>query len=256
MTAIHRKYDPGDRRKSRMRYFRFFCYALFFLIMAIVLFGPKSCRRRIWNFSIGRLFQFSVADRIGEFGPAALERLQLPGNRTPDALRLIALKEERLLELQGKFLPDRSWRLIKVYPFRAASGVAGPKLKEGDGQVPEGIYEIESLHPNSRFHAALKIAYPSREDIEAAGRDGRASGCLGSAIMLHGSGGSIGCIAVADPDIEEIFTLAASCGTGRVRILIAPFDFRLRPLPVPVPGEPVWLPERYRRLKQEMMKQE
>ena len=57
MTAIHRKYDPGDRRKSRMRYFRFFCYALFFLIMAIVLFGPKSCRRRIWNFSIGRLFQ-------------------------------------------------------------------------------------------------------------------------------------------------------------------------------------------------------
>ena len=206
MTAIHRKYDPGDRRKSRMRYFRFFCYALFFLIMAIVLFGPKSCRRRIWNFSIGRLFQFSVADRIGEFGPAALERLQLPGNRTPDALRLIALKEERLLELQGKSLPDRSWRLIKVYPIRAASGVAGPKLKEGDGQVPEGIYEIESLHPNSRFHAALKIAYPSREDIEAAGRDGRASGSLGSAIMLHGSGGSIGCIAVADPDIEEIFT--------------------------------------------------
>lgn len=188
--------------------------------------------------------------------PAALERLQLPGNRTPDALRLIALKEERLLELQGKFLPDRSWRLIKVYPIRAASGVAGPKLKEGDGQVPEGIYEIESLHPNSRFHAALKIAYPSREDIEAAGRDGRASGSLGSAIMLHGSGGSIGCIAVADPDIEEIFTLAASCGTGRVRILIAPFDFRLRPLPVPVPGEPDWLPERYRRLKQEMMKQE
>lgn len=74
---------------------------------------------------------------------------------------------------------------IKSYPILAASGSIGPKLRESDMQVPEGVYQIESLNPNSQFHLSLRVNYPNEFDREQARIDGRAQ--LGGDIMIHGS---------------------------------------------------------------------
>ena len=71
--------------------------------------------------------------------------------------------------------------------------------------------------------------------------------------MLHGRGGSIGCIAVDNPDIEEIFMLAAHVDLSAIQLLIAPYDFRIHPLPAEKASEPAWLPERYRDLQTKML---
>ena len=74
-------------------------------------------------------------------------------------LVLLALKEERMLEVWGR-LKSGELELIKRYPFTWFSGGPGPKLREGDGQIPEGIYAIEYLNPNSQFHLSMKLNYP------------------------------------------------------------------------------------------------
>ncbi len=65
-----------------------------------------------------------------------------------------------------------------------------PKFKEGDGQIPEGIYGIEYLNPNSKFHLSMKINYPNSFDKEMAKIDNRKN--LGGDIMIHGSNKTIG----------------------------------------------------------------
>lgn len=213
----------------------------------LFVFVPESWLRRGWNWSIGRLFQHTVESRLRQFGPAALARLEL--GFIPEKLDIIALKEERILELWGSRGSGKP-ELLKSYPVLAASGTAGPKLKEGDGQVPEGFYSIESLHPNSSFYLALKIAYPSEEDKRIAIAEKRNPDQLGSAIMLHGKGGSTGCIAVSNEAIEEIFALAARTGIQNIRLFICPYDFRHQS--PPENRMPAWLSERYRRLELEL----
>ena len=70
------------------------------------------------------------------------------------------------------------------------------KLKEGDGQVPEGIYHIDSLNPNSMFHLSIRLDYPNSFDKQQGKIDGRKE--LGSDIMIHGNTCSSGCLAIGD----------------------------------------------------------
>ena len=35
----------------------------------------------------------------------------------------------------------------------------GPKLKEGDKQVPEGLCKVESLNPNNLYHLEIGRAH-------------------------------------------------------------------------------------------------
>src|SRR5690606_33287906 len=110
------------------------------------------------------------------------------------------------------WVPDAhgAWVAVHQYPVLAASGQAGPKLREGDRQVPEGFYAIESLHPNSRFHLALRVNYPNQSDRQRAAEDGRTN--LGGDIMIHGSNASVGCLAMGDPAAEDLFVLVADVG--------------------------------------------
>lgn len=119
-------------------------------------------------------------------------------------LNLCISKMKKILKLYGG---DSSSILkqIKVYNVLAASGKQGPKLIEGDQQVPEGIYRLESLNPNSLYHLSLRTNYPNQFDKEKAKIDAREN--LGSDIMIHGKDLSIGCIAVGDEAIEELFIL-------------------------------------------------
>jgi len=198
--------------------------------------------------------RFTVNDRLDQIYARAAKGLggELGEGRLPARMRLVMLKQEKQLELHVKFSITNSWQHIKTYHVVAASGRAGPKLLEGDRQVPEGVYGIESLNPNSNYYLALKVAYPSKEDVEMARRDGRRTDNLGSFIMIHGNGGSIGCIAVGDADIEEIFWLAARVGTRNVELLSAPYDFRVKPVATPA-DSPRWMEERYLRLREKMM---
>jgi len=131
-----------------------------------------------------------------------------------------AFKEERELELFVENKATGKYDLFRTYPIVAASGDLGPKLAEGDGQVPEGFYYVppSAMHPNSRYHLAFNIGFPNEFD--------RTNGRTGSFIMIHGSYASIGCLAMTDGKIEEIYTVCQAAHKGGqpfFRVHIFPF---------------------------------
>jgi murein L,D-transpeptidase YafK len=161
----------------------------------------------------------------------------------PSQITLIALKKEKLLELW--FESGDTIVKIKSYPILAASGHLGPKLKEGDKQVPEGVYGIEYFNPNSLFYLSMKISYPNAFDHSQAAKEGRQK--LGGDIFIHGKASSIGCIAIGDEAIEELFYLSTLIGKEDINIIMSPYDFRLQPLPM-VYDKP-WIEDLYIEIK-------
>jgi hypothetical protein len=156
----------------------------------------------------------TVDERLVQFGETARGRWKPYFDRAktaypPAGVKLVALKTEKVLQVYAVEKSGRG-RWIRSYPILAASGIPGPKLQEGDGQVPEGIYPIESLNPNSRFHVALRVGYPNMFDSFQAARDGRTR--LGGDIMIHGSSVSVGCLAMGNEAAEDLFVLAADTG--------------------------------------------
>jgi murein L,D-transpeptidase YafK len=127
-------------------------------------------------------------------------------------------KESRELEL---WLQDdkSAWRLFRVYPIACFSGELGPKTREGDMQAPEGFYSFaaKQLNPASRYHLAFNVGYPNAYDL--------AHQRTGSLIMVHGDMCSIGCFAMTDPVIEEIYLVveAALKRSGSVPVHVFPF---------------------------------
>jgi murein L,D-transpeptidase YafK len=119
----------------------------------------------------------------------------------PGELYLRALKHERELEV---WAGPRGGPLVKVktYPICAASGEPGPKRQEGDLQVPEGFYSIDLFNPRSAFHLSMRVSYPNAADRLLGYRP------LGGAIMVHGNCVSIGCLAIQDGPIEELYVMA------------------------------------------------
>jgi len=116
----------------------------------------------------------TVADVIEQCGEAANARLAPAFSRAgvaypPAQVALLGFKTERALEVWAS--EQEEWHFIKVYPIKGASGIAGPKLREGDRQVPEGVYRIIGLNPNSSYHLSFNLGYPNRYD-RAHGRTG------------------------------------------------------------------------------------
>ncbi|MBR5889341.1 MAG: L,D-transpeptidase family protein, partial [Akkermansia sp.] len=129
------------------------------------------------------------------------------------------IKEDWELELWIREA-DNSWRIIKTYEIEAMSGKLGPKTAEGDKQTPEGFYRVykSSLNPRSAYHLSFNIGYPNSYD--------RQLGRTGSFIMIHGGDDSIGCFAMTDPVIEEIYTMvneAFNAGTKCIPVQVYPF---------------------------------
>ena len=184
----------------------------------------------------------TVAERVGQCGKAARERLA-PAFRAagvsypPERFLLAGFKAEKELHLFASG-SGRAPIFVKAWPILAASGRLGPKLREGDGQVPEGLYRIESLNPNSLFHLSLRLDYPNASDRARGREDGRSR--LGGDIMIHGGAASIGCIAVGDVAIEELFVLAADAGWEKARVVLSPVDFRRRALPADFRSPAPW----------------
>lgn len=169
----------------------------------------------------------------------------------PAKAALLVIKNLNELQVYASAQSSGHLQFIHSYKVLAASGVLGPKLKEGDHQVPEGLYEISSLEPNCPFHLGLRVNYPNSFDLMHAKEDGRES--PGSDILIHGSDCSIGCIAVGDEASEDLFVLAADLKAS-IPVLIAPVDFRKVQLEHVPKKAPVWLPELYEQIRKEFAK--
>lgn len=134
----------------------------------------------------------------------------------------IANKEEQRLDVYYRADSARTYTFLKTYKFTAQSGSVGPKLQEGDRQIPEGIYKIEYLNPNSSYYLSMKVNYPNAFDRKMAEKDYRTN--LGGDIFIHGKSASIGCIAIGDKSIEELFTLVALTGKEKIEVIILPWN--------------------------------
>ena len=168
-------------------------------------------------------------------------------NKYPAQLLLLAFKSEQILEMYAVINDAKI--LIESYPFTGFSGTIGPKLKNGDKQIPEGIYSVEYLNPNSKFYLSIKINYPNDFDREKASLDGRED--LGGDIFIHGKSNTTGCIPVGDEAMEEIFVLAAKADISKIKVIICPQDFRKNEK-YPVIPQINWSEELYDNLKKEL----
>ena len=196
----------------------------------------------------------TVDDRVAEFGDVVRARLapqfEAAGvSYPPRELTFVAIKDERRLEVYAAG-GDGVVRYVCAYPVLGASGVLGPKLREGDRQVPEGIYRVPELNPNSDFHLSIRLNYPNEFDHANAAAEGRTN--LGGDIMIHGDSRSRGCLAMGDPAAEDLFVLSALTGIGNITVILTPTDFRVGRAPELPSNAPAWTPELYERIKREL----
>jgi L,D-transpeptidase catalytic domain len=198
----------------------------------------------------------TINDRVEQFGNAVRQRLVPEFRRLdiaypPGEIIIVGLKQENRLEVWVSEA-NKTPKLLKTYPILGASGSLGPKLQDGDMQVPEGLYEIESLNPNSMYHLALRVNYPNEFDKIKGKLDGRKY--LGGDIMIHGKNCSIGCLAMGDKAAEELFVLAAETGIDNIKVILSPVDFRIKQLPSTILPQTKWTPELYKLIKKELEK--
>lgn len=153
--------------------------------------------------------------------PALQRDLAAQGLHYGSAVFVRIFKREAELELwlAGK---DGRYRLFRTYPICTFSGALGPKRRQGDRQAPEGFYRVglSQLNPASSYHLSFNLGYPNAYE--------RANGYTGDFLMVHGSCVSIGCYAMGDAAIEEIYTLAeAALRQGQAAFEVHAFPFRL-----------------------------
>lgn len=134
---------------------------------------------------------------------------------------MAAYKAEGKLEVWLLSIEQSQYRLFKTYDFCAHSGTLGPKLKEGDGQTPEGFYSINVFNPMSNFYLSLGVDYPNALDL-------RRSGSLkpGGDIYIHGNCVTVGCIPLTDEKIKELYPLVVTAKDGgqqKIPVHIYPF---------------------------------
>jgi murein L,D-transpeptidase YafK len=147
-------------------------------------------------------------------------RLQTLGARWGASLYLRIFKASSELEVWVD--TGAHFRLLHTWDICTWSGALGPKLRQGDGQAPEGFYAVGpgQLNPASRFHLSFNLGYPNAFD--------RAHRRTGDFLMVHGNCVSIGCYAMGDAAIEEIYTLvAAALANGQSQVPVHVFPFRM-----------------------------
>ncbi|WP_454780865.1 L,D-transpeptidase family protein [Legionella sp. WA2022007384] len=167
----------------------------------------------------------------------------------PSDIALLAFKSERKVELWAKN-SDQSWKHIHDYPLTGFSGRLGPKLRENDKQIPEGVYKLVNFNPFSSMHLSMMINYPNNFDKQKGYQDGRRN--LGNNIFIHGKNLSVGCLAVGDLAIDQLFILARRVGLSNIQVIIAPNDLRKSKPSTTTFAQPRWLPELYKQIAESL----
>lgn len=187
-----------------------------------------------------RLFALALAASAGALAAACDDALETGSGRSlqPISQKTLALmdkigttasapvlirsyKQEAELEI-WKQKSDGQYALLKTYPMCRWSGQLGPKLREGDRQVPEGFYTITpaQMNPNSHYYLSFNVGYPNAYD--------RALGRTGGDIMVHGICSSAGCFSMTDAQIGEIYAIAREAFNGGQRaIQMQSYPFRM-----------------------------
>jgi murein L,D-transpeptidase YafK len=171
---------------------------------------------------------------INEVGPKLESQLKQKGMEYGSPVFIRIFKKPEELEIWVK--KGGSFHLFKTYPVCTYGlGGLGPKTKEGDWKAPEGFYSVTSnrMNPSSNYHLAFNIGYPNDYD--------RAHNRTGNAIMVHGNCVSIGCFAMTDPAIEEIYALVdGALRRGQATIMVHIFPFRMTSEKMKAYGKGEW----------------
>ena len=140
-----------------------------------------------------------------------------------DTVFLRIFKKSKELEVWIRPKTSNEFKLLKIYKICKYSGGLGPKQKEGDKKSPEGFYSVDygALNPKSRFHLSFNLGYPNEYD--------RYYGYSGSYLMVHGKCKSIGCYAMGDRNIDDIYKLVKEALlNGQTRVFVHIFPFRMK----------------------------
>lgn len=186
-------------------------------------------KSRLWRYRLG-LSQPGMPDL------AAFEtRLASSKMRLGDPLFIRIFKQTSELEVWIKPRGASRYLLFANYPICRWSGYLGPKLREGDRQSPEGIYTVASnqLNPNSRWHRSFNLGYPNLFD--------RSYRRTGSFIMVHGGCSSIGCFAMTDDAVDELWRLVTATLKSHKRFPVHVFPFRMTDAALRRHGDHRWL---------------
>lgn len=194
-----------------------YCRPLLFLLLmtAAVEMSPAAAGAAA-RIPTSEVSQEVVARMTPEIGQALREKALALG--APIFIRIF--KESRQLEVW--VLRGNEFVLFKTYSICDFSGELGPKLREGDKQSPEGFYRVgpSQLNPNSNFHLAFNLGYPNEYD-ELHNR-------TGGKLMVHGRCSSVGCFAMTDYRMEEIYTIVeAALANGQESFAVHIFPFRM-----------------------------
>lgn len=160
---------------------------------------------------------------------------------TPAHIRIF--KAEKRLEVWLQ-RDDGRYALFRGYDICRFSGGLGPKLREGDRQSPEGFYRVSKLqlNPNSRHHLSFNLGFPNAYD--------RQLGRTGSALMVHGGCTSIGCYAITDEKVDEVYAVVeAALDAGQDAVDVHAFPFRMTDDALAREAQNLWLPH-WQNLKQ------
>jgi murein L,D-transpeptidase YafK len=144
------------------------------------------------------------------------------GLKPGDPVFLRTFKEESELEVWMKPAEDPHYVLFKVHRLAASAGQAGPKIREGDGQAPEGFYSAKasSMRPETRHYLGIDLGYPNEYD--------QALGRTGSDLLIHAGEGAGGAYALSREAMNEVYALAdAAFRGGQREVAIHLFPFRL-----------------------------
>lgn len=164
--------------------------------------------------------------------------LQRDGFALGDQAHVRIYKRERRLELWLSGAADEGrFRLFRNYEICNYSGTLGPKLKEGDRQAPEGFYRValSQLNPNSRHHLSFNLGFPNAFD--------RQLERTGSALMVHGGCSSVGCYAIGDENVDEVYAVVeAALRSGQSAVDVHAFPFRLTSAALAAASGHTWAP--------------
>lgn len=166
----------------------------------------------------------------------ALEaRLENAGLKLGAPVFMRIFKREFLLEIWLQ--RDGRFQHFATYPICRFSGSLGPKLRQGDRQSPEGVYTVAShqLNPASRWHRSFNLGFPNLFD--------RSNARTGTYLMVHGGCSSIGCYAMTNDVIDEIWQIVTSAfQNGQKRFQVQIFPFRMTDASLRARSDHKWAP--------------
>ncbi len=153
--------------------------------------------------------------------PDMLALMEKAGVSQTSPILIRTYKKEAEFEI-WKMKADGRYTKLKTFPMCRWSGQLGPKMREGDRQVPEGFYRITpgQMNPTSQYYLSFNVGYPNAYD--------RAHGATGGSIFVHGACSSAGCFSMTDQQIDQIYAVAREgFAGGQQAIQMQSFPFHM-----------------------------